>query len=80
MKTITVKIPPDVDAKLECTAAQLKKTKSVLVRLAIQELLNQPDLASKLSAFDMLSAHCGSLDKLPRDLSHSSKHMISYGK
>ena len=79
MKTITVKLPPEVDAKLERTAAQLNKTKSVLVRLAIQELLKQPDLAGKLSAFDMVSEHCGALEGLPKDLSRAAKYMGGYG-
>jgi len=41
-KTITVKLSPELDRNLERLSARLRKTKSVVVRLAIEELLRQP--------------------------------------
>lgn len=79
-KTITVKLSPALDSKLEQLAANLKKTKSLLVRLAIEELLRQPKISNKLSPYTLLAEYAGSLTSLPSDLSSSSKHLEGYGK
>lgn len=80
MKTITVKLPPGLDSKLERLAGKLKKTKSVVVRLAIEELLRSPDLDGKLSAFDMLKGFSGILEGLPKDLSCVESYLDGYGE
>ena len=79
-KTITVKLPPNLDRQLEKLSLRIKKTKSVVVRLAIQELLRQPDLEFKLSAYEMLSEFAGSIGELPADLSENAKYMKGYGQ
>ena len=79
-KTITTKLPLSLDRQLEKLAARLKKTKSVVVRLAIQELLRQPDLEFKLSAYEVLSEFEGSISGLPEDLSKNTKYMKGYGQ
>ena len=78
-KTITVKLSPALDSKLEQLAANLKKTKSLVVRLAIQELLRQPKISNRLSSYTLLAEYAGSLTSLPADLSSSSKHLEGYG-
>ena len=41
MKTLTVKVPDDLDRELERAAGERGASKSVLVRLAIRELLDR---------------------------------------
>jgi len=78
-KTITVKLSPELGRNLERLSARLRKTKSVVVRLAIEELLRQPGAETKLSAFEVLSEFAGSLSGLDEDVSYNSKHLNAYG-
>lgn len=79
-KTITVKLPLELDRHLERLASRLNKTKSLLVRLAIEELLRQPEAESKLSAFEALSGYAGILTGLPANLAEASKQLKGYGE
>lgn len=80
MKTVTVKLPLELNKRLDTVAARLKKTKSVLIRLAIQELLQQPDIASKVSAYEVLADYCGVVNGMPSDLSSSKSYLEGYGR
>ena len=79
MKTVTVKLSPELDHKVERLAAKLKRTKSVIIRLALEELVRRRDLAEKLSAFSMIEPYLGVLEDLPPSLSLAESHMKGYG-
>ena len=76
MKTITVKLPPELDDKLEALARKINKTKSVVVRLALEEILRRP---GGPSAHDLLENFCGRIGTT-KDLSTNQKYMSDYGK
>ena len=80
MKTITVKLPPALDSKLEALARKAKKTKSVVVRLALEQLLREHNAAEMFSAHDLLSDFCGTVEGKTKDLSYAARHMDDYGK
>jgi predicted DNA-binding protein len=79
MSTITVKLTPSLYRQLEKLSSRLKKRKSVVVRLAIEELLRQTDLKSKFSAYDLLAKYVGSVRGLDSRISEDSKDLEGYG-
>jgi predicted DNA-binding protein len=80
MKTITVKLSPALDSKLEALAKKVKKTKSVVVRLALEQLLREKSASEVFSAHDLLSDFCGAVEGKTKDLSYATRHMDDYGK
>jgi len=80
MKTMTLKLPAELSDRLDALARKLKKNKSILVRLALQELLRQPEMADKLSAHDLLSPYIGTVKGLPKNLSSAANDLDGYGQ
>ena len=79
MKTISIKLPEELNTKVERLAALLKNTKSMVVRLAIQELFRKKQPEESFSAFSLLEPYCGILKDLPADLSSAKDRMKGYG-
>jgi predicted DNA-binding protein len=80
MKTISVKLPPDLNAKLDALSKRLGKSKSILIRLALSELLRNPDMSDKLSAHELLRPYIGAVAGLPSDLSFVANNLKGYGE
>ena len=80
MKTLTLKLPEELDALLSTAAAQRGDSKSSLVREAIAAYINNPKVtATEISCYDLARDLAGSFDG-PRDLSTNKKHMKGFGR
>lgn len=80
MGTLTVKLPPPLEAKLDALVRRRKQRKSVLVREAIERLVDERDGSSKGSVYDLVKDLKGIVKNGPKDLSTNPKHMRSFGK
>jgi Arc/MetJ-type ribon-helix-helix transcriptional regulator len=79
MKTISLKLPESLDAKLSRVAKQRDQSKSEVVREALEQMLNGSRAAKPLSALDLAGDLAGCLEG-PGDLSTNSKYMEGYGR
>ena len=82
MTTLILKIPEIMAAELEAKAKRLSKSKSEIVRDALDWDLHAPGQPSEISAYDALEAIgvIGCVDDLPPDLSTNRKYMEGYGR
>ena len=78
MKILSLKLPDEIDAKLEARARTRGTTKSELTREALVRLL-ETDGASGASSLDLVRDLVG-LAKGPGDLASNKKHMRNYGR
>ena len=79
MKTLTVKVPEDLDLKLTAVAAKRRESKSALIRAALEHIVKSSETNSPNSCLDLAKDLIGSVEG-PSDLSHSSKHLKGYGR
>lgn len=79
MKTISLKLPDPLHAKLERLAKSRKRTKSDVVREALEQMLNGSTAAKPLSVLDLAGDLAGCLEG-PGDLSTNPKYMEGYGR
>lgn len=75
MRTISFKLPADLDDALGELARQRRSTKSELVREGLEAFTKRKRLSVTASAGSLV----GSLDG-PRDLSTGGRYMAGYGK
>jgi hypothetical protein len=76
MKTISVKLPTPLAAWLTQEAQELGRSKSAIVRKALEQQRDQP---GKGSCLDLMEDLCGSV-RGPRDLSTNPKHLSGFGR
>ena len=79
MKTLTVKLPEELDAKLSTAAEQRGESKSSVVREAIASYVGSEGSSSDVSCHDLAKDLAGSFDG-PRDLSRNKKYLKGYGR
>lgn len=79
MKTLTVKLPPALEARLEALVRTRKQSKSELVREAIGLLVEQSGAPAKGSVLDFIGDLVG-MENGPTGLSTNPKHMRGYGE
>lgn len=80
MKTLTVKLPEALDAKLATAAETRGESKSSVVREAIASYVGAEQSTSlDLSCYDLSRDLAGSFDG-PEDLSHNQAHLKGYGR
>ena len=77
MKTLTVKVPEELDLKLAAVAAKRGESKSHLIRTAINSILNASETVNHNSCLDMAKDLVGSVEG-PSDLSCNKKHLKNY--
>jgi Arc/MetJ-type ribon-helix-helix transcriptional regulator len=75
MRTVSFKLPEDLDDALAELARRRGSTKSELVREGLQAFAKGKRLSVTASAGDLV----GSLDG-PSDLSTGRRHMVGYGR
>jgi Arc/MetJ-type ribon-helix-helix transcriptional regulator len=81
MKTLTVRLPDSLAAKIEAEAKRRTVSKSDVVRERL-EAAGQPTQAHTV-AFDAIADLVGSVDALPADLSRRKRHYLAtsgYGR
>jgi Arc/MetJ-type ribon-helix-helix transcriptional regulator len=77
MRTVSFKLPPDLDEALDELARVRRTTRSDLVRQAIESLAKVG--GKRLSVTTLAAELVGSVDG-PSDLSTHRKHLAGYGK
>ena len=75
MKTLSVKITDEIDARVDALARSKSVTRSDIVRAALEAYTG----ASKGSVLDLAGDLVGSL-RGPSDLSHNPRHLDGYGE
>jgi hypothetical protein len=76
VKTVSVKLPTPMAAWLTQQAKELRRSKSALIRQALEQ---QRIKRGKGTCLDLMEDLCGSI-RGPRDLSTNPKHMQGFGK
>jgi len=79
MKTLTVKVPEDLDLKLAAAAAKRGESKSDLIRTALESIVNANEAIIPNSCLELAKDIVGSVEG-PSDLSHNKKHLKGYGQ
>ena len=79
MKTLTVKIPDDLDLTLKAVAEKRGESKSVLVRTALEKFVSSSDAITQHSCLDLAQDLMGTIEG-PKDLSHNKKYLKGYGR
>lgn len=77
MPVLTTKLPESLASKLDSLVRRRGVRKSVLVREAIEKLVEESDAAPG-SVLDLVPDLCGAADG-PKDLSSNKKLMRGYG-
>jgi Arc/MetJ-type ribon-helix-helix transcriptional regulator len=79
MKTISLKLPESLDAKLNRVAKQRDQTKSDVVREALEQFLNGERRSRIVTVAELAGDLLGSAEG-PGDLATNPKYMEGYGK
>ena len=79
MKTLTVKVPEELDLKLSAVAAKRCESKSALIRAALDHIVKSSEAITPNSCLDLAKDLSGSVEG-PSDLSHNNKHLKGYGR
>ena len=79
MKTISLKLPDEVEAKLTARAKRTGKTKSEVTREALAAFLDGGSKKLRVSCLDLVRDLVGTA-KGPGDLSTNKEYMRGYGR
>ena len=79
MGTLTVKLPPPLEARLDALVRRRKQRKSVLVREAIERLVDEGGRPAGGSVLDLMKDLKG-IGSGPKDLSTNKKYMRGFGR
>jgi predicted transcriptional regulator len=79
MKTLSLELPDELDAKISAIARRRQSNKSQIVRNALDAYLAKEAPPQEGSALELAGDLVGSLEG-PGDLSHHDKHMRGYGE
>ncbi len=79
MKTISVKIPEELDLKLTTVAAKRRESKSALIRTALDHFVKSSETITSNSCLDLAKELNGSVEG-PSDLSYNKKYLQAPSK
>jgi hypothetical protein len=83
MKTLSLKLPARLSARLERAAKKRGQSKSEIVRAALEQFLNgapaAPSAARPMSVLDLAGDLVGCVEG-PGDLTTNPKHMEGFGE
>ena len=79
MKTISIKLPDDLLAKIQSAAKKRGETRSAFIRESVEESLSQKKNQSTGSCFELARDLAGCVQG-PPDLSTNPEHMDHYGR
>jgi hypothetical protein len=79
MKTLSLKLPDSLDAKLTMIARQRRKSKSALVRDALELFFAGGD-GRRMGSFLAMAKDLAGCVEGPTDLSFNKNHMRGYGQ
>jgi hypothetical protein len=79
MKTLSLKLPEAVAARLAAAARKQSQSKSAVVRAILDRCLTEDESAEKGSCLDLAADLAGCVAG-PSDLSTQKRHLQGYGK
>ena len=79
MKTVSLKLPDALHARLMAAAKRGSTSKSAVVREALEAYFADGNASTEMSCLDLGKGIWGSLQG-PGDLSYNKKHMEGYGR
>ena len=79
MRTLSVKVPDGLDARLTAVARQRRTSKSALARKALEAVLREPGKRTPGSALDLVRDLVGCVAG-PADLSVNKAHLKTFGR
>ena len=80
MTTITCKVPEELAAQLGALAREERRSKSAVMREALEERLKVKQQPEAVRAYDLVKHLCGSLRGEPADLATNPEHLHGFGK
>jgi hypothetical protein len=80
MTTITCKVPEKLAAQLDSLARSERRSKSALMREALEERLKKKRRRGFVTGYDLVKHLCGSLKGGPNDLATNPAHMKGFGE
>ena len=78
LTAISLKLPDEIDARLEARARELGRSKSDLTREALTRFLDG-EPTGRISCLDLVRDLIGAVDG-PGDLASNKKHLRGYGQ
>ena len=80
MTTITCKVPEKLAAQIDSLARAEHRSKSALVREALERRVRQKPQRGPVRAYDLVKHLCGSIKGGPSELATNPKHMKGFGE
>jgi Ribbon-helix-helix protein, copG family len=80
MTTITCKVSEKLAAELDSVARAERRSKSAVVREALEDRLKRKRGRGFVSGYDLVKHLCGSLKGGPTDLATNPAHMKGFGE
>ena len=80
MKSLSLKIPEALAAKLGAVAKRRKTSQAILIREALEAYLANGNRARPLSCYDLAPDLAGCLDGGPGDLATNKAHLEGFGQ
>jgi predicted DNA-binding protein len=80
MKTLTLKLPASLEARLASASRRHKVSKSAIVREALQKHFSQREADTQHSFAALAADYSGCLDGGPSDLSSNKQRLKGFGK
>ena len=78
MKTVTLKLPPEIDAALEAVSVRRRTSKSAVLREALEKELARE--RSRPTVFDLIQDSIGCIESEVGDLATNPGHIEGYGQ
>ena len=79
MKTLTVKVPEELDTRLVALAAERGESKSAVIRTALEQIVENNGVSGANSCWSLARDIAGSVEG-PEDLSHNKLYIKGYGR
>lgn len=80
MTTITCKLPEALAAQLTAMAREERRSKSAVLRDALEARLKAREQAPMVTAFSLVKHLCGAMQGEPTDLATNPEHMRGFGE
>lgn len=80
MTTITCKLPEALAAQLTSLAREERRSKSAILRDALEDRLKAREKAPMVTALSLVKHLCGVMQGEPADLATNPQHMRDFGK
>jgi len=80
MTTITCKLPEALASQLAALAREERRSKSAVLRDALEDRLKAREKTSMVTAFSLVGHLCGAMQGEPKDLATNPEHMRGFGE